>query len=101
MRDRCRAAQLLEPPRGENLIEIVAREALTAQEERWCEGKDMHGCSRAIASFPLSLPTFEALFNGCSGYRAQYYLSCIEGIVFNAGTPNRRAPDDLLRREPR
>jgi hypothetical protein len=28
--------------------------------------------------------TFDALFNGRSGYRAQYYLSCIEGIAFNA-----------------
>jgi hypothetical protein len=48
------------------------------------KGRDMVGCGRAIASFPLDAETFDTLFNGRSGYRAQYYLSCIEGIAFNA-----------------
>ena len=44
----------------------------------------MVGCGRSIASFPLNRDTFDALFNGRSGYRAQYYLSCQEGVNFNA-----------------
>lgn len=46
--------------------------------------KEMAGCGRAIASYPLRSDTLDALFNGRSGYRAQYYLSCSEGIQFDA-----------------
>jgi hypothetical protein len=46
--------------------------------------KGLVGCGRAIASFTLNAETFDALFNGRSGYRAQYYLSCQEGSNFNA-----------------
>jgi hypothetical protein len=44
---------------------------------------DMLGHHRAIAVFPLEQQTFDWLFNGRSGYRAQYYLSVEEGISFN------------------
>src|SRR5205814_8045501 len=60
-----------------------------------------------MASFPLEVETFDTLFNGRSGYRAQYYLSCIEGIAFNAALVGallpvlhiaceRTSPDELL-----
>jgi hypothetical protein len=89
MEDRGRAARLLEPPSGEELIIAVAAEALQAAIQgrsswRWQDGDLMGGCGRAIASFPLNADTFDALFNGRSGYRAQYYLSCQEGSNFNA-----------------
>jgi hypothetical protein len=89
MRDRHRAARLMAPPSGEELIAAVAVEAREAAFQdhaawRWQDGREMIGCGRAIASFPLHPQTFDPLFNGRSGYRAQYYLSCIEGIAFNA-----------------
>jgi hypothetical protein len=89
MRDRSRAARLMAPPNGDDLINVVATEARNAALQgqaswRWQDGREMAGCGRAIASFPLHTETFDTLFNGRSGYRAQYYLSCIEGIAFNA-----------------
>jgi hypothetical protein len=89
MEKRGRAARLLNPPSGEDLIITVAAEALEAAIQgrsswSWQDGDLMAGCGRAIASFPLNPDTFDALFNGRSGYRAQYYLSCQEGIAFNA-----------------
>jgi hypothetical protein len=89
MIDRERAARLLDPLRGEDLIVSVAAEALDAAIQgrgswSWQDGREMVGCGRAIASFPLNRDTFDALCNGRSGYRAQYYLSCQEGVNFNA-----------------
>src|SRR5437762_8629514 len=88
MRDRSRAAKLMNPLSSEDLISAVAVEAEAAALEgrsswRWQLGQEMVGCGRAIALFPLSHETFDALFNGRSGYRAQYHLSCEEGIQFN------------------
>jgi hypothetical protein len=89
MLDRSRAARLMAPPSGNDLINNVATEARKAALEgraSWCwqDGREMAKCCRTIASFPLGHETFDVLFNGRSGYRAQYYLSCIEGIAFNA-----------------
>jgi hypothetical protein len=89
MLDRSRAARLMAPPSGEDLINIAATQARKAALQgqaywRWQDGREMAGCGRAIASFPLDAESFDNLFNGRSGYRAQYYLSCIEGIAFNA-----------------
>lgn len=88
MKDLARAARLLHPIGGEQLISVVAQEAETAarcelSSWRWQHGEEMIGCCRCIATFPLARDTFDALFNGRSGYRAQYYLSCKEGIQFN------------------
>ena len=38
---------------------------------------------RVVAKIPISKPTFDELFNGRSGYRAQYYLSPEEGVLYN------------------
>src|SRR5947207_135821 len=89
MIDRERASRLLDPPKGEDLITTVAGQAIEAAIEgraawTWQEGRDMAGCGRAIVSFPLEARAFDALFNGRSGYRAQYYLSCQEGASFNS-----------------
>lgn len=88
MKDRARAAKLLHPLGGEQLINAVAAEAEAAARGslsswRWQQGEEMVGCRRGIATFPLAPDTFDALFNGRSGYRAQYYLSCDEGVQFN------------------
>jgi len=88
-KDRDRAARLLDPPSGEELIATVGAEAMEAAMEGrsswgWQEGHVVAGCGRAIGWFPLCRDTFDALFNGRSGYRAQYYLSCHEGVDFNA-----------------
>ncbi len=88
MKDRVRAARLLHPPGGEQLVSAVAAEAEAAARGgfsswHWRQGEEMVGCRRGIATFPLARDTFDALFNGRSGYRAQYYLSCDEGIQFN------------------
>jgi hypothetical protein len=58
MRDQARAAKLMSPPSGTDLIDIVAHEALEAANQgqgawRWQDGQSMAGHSRAIASFPL------------------------------------------------
>lgn len=51
----------------------------------WQESTDegRTGYFRLHAQVPLSDTTFDQLFNGNSGYRAQYYLSPEEGILFN------------------
>ena len=88
MRNHTRAERLQDAPQPETLVTRVAQEALEAAENgrcqcRWQLGELMSGCGRAIAVIPISQDVFDALFNGRSGYRAQYYLSCDEGIHFN------------------
>jgi hypothetical protein len=43
----------------------------------------MTGYSRAVFSVRICRQTFDYLFNGRSGYRAQYYRSVDEGAAFN------------------
>ncbi|UGY20365.1 hypothetical protein WDM22_34370 [Bradyrhizobium septentrionale] len=88
MKDAARAARLSHPVGAEELIRDVAAEAETAAREglacwHWQQGEEMIGCRRSVATFPLDRDTFDALFNSRGGYRAQYYLSCEEGIQFN------------------
>jgi hypothetical protein len=87
MRDRKRARGLLAALPPIDLIAAVQRDAMqTARASRGTctsqPGIDMRGCKRAIAIVPLD-QTFDALMNGRSGYRAQYYLSREEGVLFN------------------
>jgi hypothetical protein len=87
MKDRHRAAKLAGPPSTESILSLVVQEAsdetLGLRRVTWEGGTLMKGCSRAKVFFPLSPDTFDALFNGRSGYRAQYYLSIQEGVRFN------------------
>ena len=52
----------------------------------------MVGCGRARAVIPLERDLFDALMNGPSGYRAQYYLSVDEGRAFNRALVAAMAP---------
>jgi hypothetical protein len=88
MVDRRRADRLLNPPTPEQLIAMTEREAMSAADSGngswdWQHGTSMFGYSRALATIPICRDTFDALFNGRSGYRAQYYLSPAEGARFN------------------
>ena len=88
MADQRRMRRLLNAPSAESIAEITTHEAMQAAIDRraavaWERGHLMQDCGRAIAVFPISPITFDALFNGPSGYRAQYYLSTSEGAAFN------------------
>ena len=72
------------------LLECLAAEAMGAATQLaiplcWQESTDegRHGYFRLLAQVPLSEVTFDQFFNGNAGYRAQYYLSPEEGILFN------------------
>ena len=54
-----------------------------AIELAWEASIERHGYFRVCAQIPLNEGTFDELFNGRAGYRAQYYLSPEEGILFN------------------
>jgi hypothetical protein len=49
----------------------------------WKEADEAPGHFRLTAAVPISEGTFDLLFNGRSGYRAQYYLSPEEGVLYN------------------
>src|SRR5437016_5758337 len=88
MRDRDRAQRLLNPPAAAQLIldlDCDAKVSAKACRCRWTwqAGEEMMRCHRAIVIIPISADTFDYLFNGRSGYRAQYYLSITEGTKFN------------------
>jgi len=88
MRDRARAQRLLRKISPGDIIDQVASEAIDPQltraaSWRWQKGTDMAGRSRAIVVIPLTRDTYDDLFNGRCGYRAQYYRSVTEGKHFN------------------
>jgi len=47
------------------------------------QSEDQPEYFRGEAKIPLPEPLFDQLFNGRSGYRAQYYLSAAQGAAFN------------------
>jgi hypothetical protein len=88
MADHQRAAKLQAGPSPEELIAAVAREtAEAATDERsrltWEHSTEAPDYFRTWGTFRLTPDTFDALFNGPTGYRAQYYLSVMEGMHFN------------------
>lgn len=89
MRDDRRREHLLNPPPAENLIALLTRDAMHSAERGNIspgflpDGREMKGCFRATAAIPVCRETFDLLFNGRSGYRAQYYLSASLGGLFN------------------
>jgi len=88
LRDVARRERLLNPPPAEDLLTILCGEAMTSATRgdiatRLQDGEDMKGFFRALATIPVSADTFDLLFNGRSGYRAQYYLSVEAGGLFN------------------
>jgi hypothetical protein len=79
---------LLDVPSPEGLLSEVICESTDAA----CNGKislvwqpsiEAPGFFRLEATIPLSEQVFDQFFNGRSGYRAQYYLSPEEGVLFN------------------
>ena len=83
-----RLERLLDVPQPEDLIANVADQAREASSEQrtqltWQESCDCPGYFRIVAQVPLKEITFDQFFNGRSGYRAQYYLSPEEGVLFN------------------
>jgi hypothetical protein len=87
MLDRERAARLLDPPSADKLIRIIAEEVRQRAQDgrggfKLQPGKEMKGCSRATAMLSISAVSFDLLFNGRSGYRAQFYLSVENGRLF-------------------
>src|ERR1700730_8403539 len=80
--------RILSPPSGEYLLTSLITEAAHAAEHGeihldWEESLDKPGYFRLRTQIPVTEGTFDLLFNGRSGYRAQYYLSPEEGIVYN------------------
>lgn len=84
-----RHSRLLDVPRPEKLLEKIIDEAsCSAKFGRiclcWQEADECSGYFRLIAQIPLCREsTFDQFFNGRSGYRAQYYLSPEEGVLYN------------------
>jgi hypothetical protein len=85
-----RRARLIDAIRPEGLLHCIAADAQAAAEHRavplcWQESTDegRAGYFRLSAQVPLTESTFDQFFNGNSGYRAQYYLSPEEGILYN------------------
>ncbi|MBW8366093.1 MAG: hypothetical protein K0M39_16200 [Rhizobium sp.] len=85
-----RHVRLLDVPTPDALLTEMLREATEAAYDggirliwRDSTDPDAQGFFRLEAFIPLSEQVFDQFFNGRSGYRAQYYLSPEEGILFN------------------
>jgi hypothetical protein len=84
-----RHSRLHDAPPPDFLLAKIIEEASHSAELglirlRWQEADECQGFFRLIAEIPLKEEvTFDQFFNGRSGYRAQYYLSPEEGILYN------------------
>lgn len=83
-----RVNRLHDVPTAPDLTAIVISEAELAASDGamrvlWQSSFDRPGFGRVNCLIPLTERTFDQLFNGRSGYRAQYYLSPEEGVLFN------------------
>lgn len=84
-----RRLRLLDPPACAGLLHQIADESADAAGDGrvhlyWKDCSDHPGVyGQLVAQIPLTEATFDQLFNGRSGYRAQYYLSPEEGVLFN------------------
>src|SRR5882724_10834728 len=86
--DAARQERLLSPPSAESLLAGLIDEARVAAPRgeislRWQQACHKPGYFRAEAQIPVTKYAYDALFNGRSGYRAQYYLSPEEGLLYN------------------
>jgi hypothetical protein len=89
--------ETLDPSRRERLLDLLRPEGLlirflaesvnAARDGRvgihWQKACEAPGYFRLTAQIPIQECVFDQLFNGRCGYRAQYYLSPEEGILFN------------------
>ena len=83
-----RVGRLLDVPSAAELLQSVIAAAIQAASVgslriAWKESDERAGYFRLVAQLPLDEITFDQFFNGRSGYRAQYYISPEEGILYN------------------
>lgn len=84
-----RHSRLLDVPQPGHLLAEVINEAIRGAKRgcirlSWQEADECKGYFRLVAQVPLEQEaTFDQFFNGRSGYRAQYYLSPEEGVLYN------------------
>ena len=88
LNDMSRQRRLLSVPTPDELLTRVLTEAKQSAQSsttslNWQPSDAMPGYSRVCAKIPITEEAFDQLFNGRSGYRAQYYLSPEEGVLFN------------------
>ena len=84
-----RRDRLLEVPPADLLLVSVIAEAKAAASQgqvrlRWQDCCMRQGFGRLHTELPLSEVTFDQFFNGRSGYRAQFFLSPEEGVLYNS-----------------
>lgn len=97
MTDVARRHRLLSSISPEELLKQVEAEANDAAAREivcahWKEAIDKRGYWRVESTAPLTAGTFDLLFNGRMGYRAQYYLSLDDGRTFNRSLVDRLIP---------
>lgn len=97
MTDAARRCRLLGSVSPEELLERVKTEAKEAAAGNlvcvyWREAKEQKGHWRVESTVPLTSATFDLLFNGRMGYRAQYYRSLDDGRAFNRSLVDRLTP---------
>lgn len=84
----CRHSRLHDVPAADVLLEEVTTQASAAASAKsislaWQESCESPGFFRVVAQIALTERLFDQFFNGRSGYRAQYYLSPEEGVLYN------------------
>lgn len=83
-----RKRRLLDVPPPQDLLQHTIAQAGEASQKgliqlMWQESVESPEYFRLVTQVPLSETTFDQMFNGRSGYRAQYYISPEEGVLFN------------------
>ncbi len=83
-----RHSRLLNVPVPDMLLLDVINQASVAARVghlrlQWEPATESTGYFRLLAQVPLEEVTFDQFFNGRSGYRAQFYLSPEEGVLYN------------------
>jgi hypothetical protein len=92
-----RRDRLLRGPEPDGLLTLVITESEQAARDgrvqlQWQDSTERPGYYRTVAQIPLSEETFDQFVNGRSGYRAQFYLSPEEGVLYNREAVDRLMP---------
>lgn len=80
---RCRLLGSISPEELLERVDAHANKTVADICVHWREADDHKGCWRVESTAPLAADTFDLLFNGCMGYRAQYYRSLDDGRTLN------------------
>jgi hypothetical protein len=97
MTDSARQCRLLGSVSPQELLERVEAEAKEVAANNtvcvhWRAATEQKGYWRVESTVPLTVDTFDLLFNGRMGYRAQYCRSVEDGRVFNRRLVNVLTP---------